>query len=194
MKLKYTPKLKEIENPLQIWSKQILTPIGKITIIKSLIISKLKHLFLTISSPKENIINQLVSKIYSFIWDNKPDKIKRQVLSQNCDMGGLKMLNIKMYIKGLKLSWIRRIIKKNLKITKLLLSSEKIDITQLLNSGHTKTTKHPFWEEVFNASRLLQLKLQINQLNINVCNICNNENIKVGYQTVFYKDWAKRAV
>jgi CRISPR/Cas system endoribonuclease Cas6 (RAMP superfamily) len=102
MKLKYTPKLKEIENTLQIWSKQILTPIGKITIIKSLIISKLKHLFLTISSPKENIINQLVSKIYSFIWDNKPDKIKREVLSQNCDIGGLKMLNIKMYIKDLK--------------------------------------------------------------------------------------------
>jgi hypothetical protein len=33
-------------------------------------------------------------------------------------MGGLKMLNIKRYIKGLKLSWIRRIIKKNLKIAK----------------------------------------------------------------------------
>ena len=97
-KLNYTPKLKEIENTLQIWFKQILTPIGKITITKSLIISKLNHLFLTIPSPKENIINQLVSKIYSFIWDNKPDKIKREVLSQNCDMGGLRMLNIKMYI------------------------------------------------------------------------------------------------
>jgi hypothetical protein len=36
-----------------------------------------------------------------------------------------------MYIKGLRLNWIRRIIKKDLKITKLLLSSEKIDITQL---------------------------------------------------------------
>jgi len=93
MKLKYT---------FQIWFKQILTPIGKITIIKSLIISKLNHLFLTIPSPKENIINQSISKIYSFIWDNKPDKIKKEVLSQNCDMGGLKMLNIKMYIKGLK--------------------------------------------------------------------------------------------
>jgi hypothetical protein len=82
-----------------------------------------------------------------------------------------------MYIKGLKLSWIRRIIKKDFKITKLLLSSEKnIDITQLLNSGHKKQLKILFWEEVFNASRLLQLKLQINQLNINACNICNNEN------------------
>jgi hypothetical protein len=78
-KLNYTPKLKEIENTLQIWSKQILAPIGEITIIKSLIISsKLNHLFLTIPSPKENIINQLVSKIYSFNWDNKPDKIKKE--------------------------------------------------------------------------------------------------------------------
>ena len=137
-KLNCTPKLKEIENTLQIWFKQILTPIGKITILKSLIISKLNHVFLTIPSPKENIVNQLVSKIYSFNWDNKPDKIKREVLSQNCDMGGLQMLNIKMYIKGLKLSWIRRNIKKNLKITQLLLSYENIDITQLLNSGHKK--------------------------------------------------------
>ena len=88
-KLNYTPKLKEIGNTLQIWFKQILTPIGKITITKSLIISKLNHLFLTIPSPKENIVNQLVSKIYSFNWDNKPDKIKGEVLSQNCDMGGL---------------------------------------------------------------------------------------------------------
>ena len=77
-KLNYTPKLKEIENTLQIWSKQILTPIGIITIIKSLIISKLNHVFLTIPSPKENIVNQLVSKIYSFNWDNKPDKIKKR--------------------------------------------------------------------------------------------------------------------
>ena len=43
------------------------------------------------------------------------------------------MLNIKIYIKGLKLSWIRRIIKKDLKIKKILLSFEKIDNTQLLN-------------------------------------------------------------
>jgi hypothetical protein len=92
--------------------------------------------------------NQPSNTVYKLIWDNKPHKIKREVLSQNCDMGGLKMLNIKMYIKGLKLSWIRRIIKKDLKIKKLLLSSEKIDITQLLNSGH-KPKKNPFWEEVF---------------------------------------------
>jgi hypothetical protein len=59
VKLNYTPKLKEIENTLQIWSKQILTPIGKITIIKSLIISKLNHVFLTIPS-----LTRIIQSLY----------------------------------------------------------------------------------------------------------------------------------
>ena len=67
-------------------------------------------------------------------------------------------------------------------------------LQSLLNSGHKKQLKNLFWEEVFNAWRELQLKLQIDQLNINTCNIWNNENIKVGYQTVMYKDWTKRGV
>ena len=75
-----------------------------------------------------------------------------------------------------------------------MLSSEKIDITQLLNSGHKIQLKNPFWEEVFNAWRQLQLKLQIDQLNINTCNIWNNENIKVDIKQFVYKDWAKRGV
>ena len=51
------------------------TPFGKITIIKTLIISKLNHLFLAIPGPDENMIRQLTSKMYSFIWDDKPDKV-----------------------------------------------------------------------------------------------------------------------
>jgi hypothetical protein len=39
--LNYKPRLKEIENTINRWSKQTLTPFGKITIIKTLIISKL---------------------------------------------------------------------------------------------------------------------------------------------------------
>ena len=60
--LNYKPRLKEIENTINRWSKQTLTPIGKITIIKTLIISKLNHLCLAIPGPDENMIRQLTSK------------------------------------------------------------------------------------------------------------------------------------
>ena len=82
LNLNYAPRIQEIEKILQKWSKQSLTPFGKITIIKSLIISKFNHLFLSIPGPDDNMISQLNSKIYSFIWDDKPDKIKRDLLCQ----------------------------------------------------------------------------------------------------------------
>ena len=50
----------------------------------------------------------------------------------------LKMLDMNTYIKALTLTWVRRIIKSN---TKLLLFSENMDITQLLNSGPVKQLK-----------------------------------------------------
>ena len=63
-----------------------------------------------------------------------------------------------------------------------------------IGSAQKKQLKSPFWEEVFNAWRELQLKLQIYQININTCNIWNNENIKVDIKQFVYKDWAKRGV
>ena len=45
-------------------------------------------------------------KMFSFLWNNK---VGRDVISQPRCVGGIKMLNLEMYIKGLKLTWISRI-------------------------------------------------------------------------------------
>jgi hypothetical protein len=63
-------------------------------IIKTLIISKLNHLCLAIPGPDENLIRQLTSKKYSFIWDDKPDKVNRVLISQDYCWVGLKMINL----------------------------------------------------------------------------------------------------
>ena len=63
----------------------------------------MNHLFLAIPGPDKNMIHQLTSKIYSFIWDDKPDKLKRDLISQDYCWGGLKMINLKAFIQGLEL-------------------------------------------------------------------------------------------
>ena len=102
--LNYNPRLKEIENIIKTWTNQILSPIGKITVIKTLIISKLNHLFLSIPSPNSTQLKKFTDKIFSFIWDNKPDKVNRDTLTKPHCLGGLKMMNIENYVKGLKLT------------------------------------------------------------------------------------------
>ena len=47
--LNFKEKLTQTEKELKQWSKRILTPFGRITVIKSLIISKLNHLFYCIT-------------------------------------------------------------------------------------------------------------------------------------------------
>ena len=50
--------------------------------------------------------------MYSFIWDSKPDKVKRKLI-QNYSKGGLKMLDIDLFINSLKCSWIKRLFDEN---------------------------------------------------------------------------------
>ena len=193
--LNYKPRLKEIENTINRWSKQTLTPFGKNTIIKTLIISKLNHLFLAIPGPDENMIRQLTSKIYSFIWDDKPDRVKRDLISQDYCWGGLKMINLKAFIQGLKLTWVRRLFHSESNWVKLYKYSEKNDFTELAYLGPVKASKNKFWKEVFDSwNNLKELHLPRYTGDVLSTSLWNNNSIKVGNSTVYYKNWAKRGI
>ena len=48
--------------------------------------------------------------MYNFIWDGKPDKIKREILTSEYDKEGLRMIDIEKFIWSLKISWVKRIL------------------------------------------------------------------------------------
>ena len=54
-----------------------LTPIGKITVIPSLMIAKIVHILIALSDPDMPEIKKLEKLFYKFLWNKKPDKIKR---------------------------------------------------------------------------------------------------------------------
>ena len=57
-----------------------------------------------------DIINDINKSMFSFIWDNKPDKIKRKTLLREYNAGGLKMIDLKRFIYALKASWVSRLV------------------------------------------------------------------------------------
>ena len=93
------------------WKKRYLTPFGKIAVIKTFIISKFSHLFLSLPNPTYNMFKALTDLIYDFLWDGKPDKISRKQICKEYLEGGLKMIDINKFIKSLKSTWIRRFLK-----------------------------------------------------------------------------------
>ena len=48
---------------------------------------------------------------FQFLWKNKPDKIKRQVLYQDQGDGGLRFTIGEIMFKSLRLTWIQRLLK-----------------------------------------------------------------------------------
>ena len=58
-----------------------------------------------------DFLHTLDKLFYKFLWNSGPDRIKRCAIIKDLAAGGLRMININLFIKALKLSWLRRVIK-----------------------------------------------------------------------------------
>ena len=95
---------------------------GKITVFKSLALSKIIHLALVKTIPK-NIIEQLNKIQKEFIWNNLKAKIKNSVLCADYKDGGMKNVNIENKIISLQCSWIKRMYDDNIHDWKIIPSA-----------------------------------------------------------------------
>ena len=107
----YKKKICEIKNLINIWEKRYLTPIGKVTVIKTFILAKLNHLFLALPNPNPQLLSKIEDLCYKFLWSNKPDKINRNIVTLDIQSGGLNMVNLKLFIKSLKTTWFRKLLR-----------------------------------------------------------------------------------
>ena len=65
--LNFEPKLKSISKCINYWKRRKLTPIGRITVVKTFLIPILTHLFISLPSPKADIIKNLNETLYRFV-------------------------------------------------------------------------------------------------------------------------------
>ena len=90
----YEQKIIETKCFIKIWSIRKLTVLGRIVVFKSLIIPKITNLLISLPNRSEQTIQQIKELAFKFIWQNKPDRIKREILTQTYPNGGIKTLNI----------------------------------------------------------------------------------------------------
>ena len=107
--LNYNKAMSDLYKIVNQWGKRDLTPLGKITIIKTFLLSKFNHLFLTIPSPSQELIQQINFVLFKYLWGGKPDKIKRGYVTLDYNEGGLRMVNLQNHIQSLKLTWMTRL-------------------------------------------------------------------------------------
>ncbi|KAK3096175.1 hypothetical protein FSP39_024025 [Pinctada imbricata] len=182
--LNYKNKIVGIKRLLGSWMKRDLTPIGKITIIKSLALPKLIHLFSALPNPSKQIIKELEQIFYKFIWNQKPDKIKRKTLIGECKDGGLNMIHIPSFINYIKIKWVKRYFDNpngnwQSFLSNILYINTDIDSVWFLNAPKLEEIKkcitNQFWKDVI-FSVILSKKKELNISDLiqqDIRNICS---------------------
>ena len=149
-------------------------------------------------TPSE-IVSSVTTSLFDFIWCKKPDKIKRQVMYQDYVDGGLRVPNMQVMAKSLKLAWISRFLSIDVLSRKEIWKAipnhffrEYGGLNFLLRCNYDKKFFNqidlpPFYQQILGY--FLELKTlyesDIGQEMI----LFNNKEILVGNRPFFLKDW-----
>ena len=112
--LNYKERLKKIEQTINCWRMRNLSLIGKICVIKTLVLPQLIYLFsvLCIKIPRL-FYTKLNGMFYSFIWNGGRDRVKRKILCNDYKTAGLKMIDPLTFATAQKMIWVRNLLDDN---------------------------------------------------------------------------------
>ena len=196
-KMNFEKVLLKAKAELNSWKYRILTPIGKITVLKTLILPKFIHLFSSVPTPN-SILNEINKLFYNYLWNGKPDKVSRKTVSMNYNKGGLKMINIFNFEKSMKLKWLKYIIFQTEHTWSDLLMSEiqKLDNINIYGGQwllNFQQVLNPFWNAVFKYWSELCAKQKIKS-NEDICNSSIWFNKQLGARYTFYLNWSRKGI
>ena len=200
--LNYNNKIEEAKREVAKWRKRNITPIGKITVIKTLILSRLTYLLTNLPDPTKSFLEELDKIIFEFLWGSKHNRIKKKSICKNYEEGGLKMCNIYSMLAAYKISWLKRVEK----ISESEFLSLKLypDIQCLTKFGNAYLTiakrniKNAFWQDVLkHFHKLAQTTWGIERNNLEEIMeepLHYNQNIKRGQKTIYIKEWVEHNI
>ena len=179
-----------IRADLRSWNKRYLTPLGKVTVLKSLILSKIIHILTSLPNPTLRTVEAIENMCMDFIWNGKRNKIKKTIMHQDIHNGGLGMPSIKAFIESLKITWLRRLKSESSSWVRLL--NTMIPNIELIFKVGPEITKlssqvsnNQFWKETLQCIYQYSKKIKITNMGqLDASSFLYNENITIGGQTI----------
>ena len=189
----FTEKRQKMQIRQNMWSGRDLSLIGKIQIAKSLGLSNMIY-SLSMQACPQHIITDTQNTIRSFVWNDKPPKVRHVVLRQDIKQCGLRSPDVNLMNKSIKLAWLSRL---NTGAKWITLVNDAYfkpygGIQYLLTCNYnTKYLKDipDFYKEVVTSLAELTIRTS-SQLQ----RVWNNENVLVDRQMVYKDSWRKAGV
>ena len=181
------------------WHQRYLTPIGKVAVIKTLASSKLYHLFLALPNPKKELLKKIENMFCKFIWNEKPDKIRRQFLANLYLEGELNMIDITPFISALKITLVRRLYVNaetpwaSLAIHCLRMINKMVLLGSDYAESLAKQSNNKFWADVghswSNLSKNIQIKNSMDAMSEPIWH-----NLKISKAALYFPTWFRSGI
>ena len=194
--LNYSEKFLETKKIFFAWTKRCITTLGRVAILKSLILSKLIHLWLLLPKPPEDFMITLQKMCYVFVWNEKPDKISRKISNKSIKEGGIGIPNLKSLVLALKVTWLRKLTLTNHKWKSIAVNDiPRLKRIELFGPNIKPININYFWKEVFTAYHTLYYKVNPNNVSELLAEpICYNERIKIGKKCIEHRCFSDNEV
>ena len=195
--LNYKKRLKTMKNLLSGWKCRYPSIKGKVTAINSLAISPLLYLASVIHVPCR-VIQEVKQIVTDFIWNGKPPKNAYNVMIQNMENGGLKLVDFESKVKSLKVGFIKRLLQN--KDGKWRATASHFFQTNHLNSyfmcnrGPCNIIDHKFYEETLQYwSELQEVKVPTTEIIYNQT-IWDNRYITIQNIPFLWRLWQEKGI
>ena len=202
--LNYNEKLDKVRNVLSCWKYCRLTLIGKITVLKSLVASQLVYLLSPLQT-NEKVIKEVNKLFYSFVWNGKGEKIKRDIIINDYPNGGLKKIDIQVFSRSLKCTWIKKYLDEenqgkwkyffdlelqrhggSIALTSNLNKKDTIENLRIKNCFIKETLL--IWAEVNFDEHIMSKKQFVEQI------LWHNSLVRIDNCPIFYREWFDKGV
>lgn len=178
------------------WLARDLSMYGRVLLSKAEGLSRAAYLFSSIEIPKLQCAN-LDKLLYNFIWRKKPHKIRKNILTNKIEEGGLSVIDFSLFNEILKINWIKRFLKNPNSLWNIVPNFifEKLGkITFLLQCPYS-INRMPVKLSNFHKQALTYWSLLYkHNFSPHKCFIWNNMNIIYRNKTLFIENWFKHDI
>ena len=105
----YEVVITKIQNIIKLWQTRQLTLLGRITVIKTLLLSQLIYRFSVLPSPSPEQMKKIDHIFFNYLWNNKKHYIDKNVMINTLNEGGLTMIDISSKDISIKCNWVKRL-------------------------------------------------------------------------------------
>lgn len=189
--LNFPPIIEKMKKRFDMWLLRDLSLNGRVLLSKTEGLSRLVYNALALEVPQKHI-QEVDVKLFNFIWRNKPHYIKKNVLCNPHDNGGLNVLDFRSSNTVFKVKWVKNYIQYKDKIWNVIpnLIFEKMGGIEFLLKCNFDVNKIPVKLSNFHKQVLLSwINVYKHNFSPHKCIIWNNKDIRFKNKSFFFKSW-----